>query len=137
MTCNAGGQRQSEDPDPSVLVWLKMLSELMADLPTDHPGNTVAAIAIRTHLFDEETSTSPIGPRRGEPEPRKRGRNNAVVARFCGSRTSMNSVSQLRATMACYEEAPEEVPKQVLDQAELCPDRIKSTPPVPPGGRAL
>jgi TetR/AcrR family transcriptional repressor of nem operon len=43
-----------EDPLHGFLVGLKMLSEVMADLPTGHPGCLVAAYCYQDRLFDRE-----------------------------------------------------------------------------------
>ena len=47
-----------EDPLHGFLVGLKMLSEMMADLPAGHPGCLVAAYCYQDHLFDRECATS-------------------------------------------------------------------------------
>ena len=44
----------NEDPLHGFLVGLKMLSELMADLPGGHPGCLVAAYCYQDRLFDRE-----------------------------------------------------------------------------------
>jgi AcrR family transcriptional regulator len=44
----------NEDPLHGFLVGLKMLSELMADLPGGHPGCLVAAYCYQDRLFDKE-----------------------------------------------------------------------------------
>ena len=44
----------NEDPLHGFLVGLKMLSEMMADLPTGHPGCLVAAYCYQERLFDDE-----------------------------------------------------------------------------------
>jgi AcrR family transcriptional regulator len=43
-----------EDPLHGFLVGLKMLSEIMADLPSGHPGCLVAAYCYQDRLFDRE-----------------------------------------------------------------------------------
>jgi TetR/AcrR family transcriptional repressor of nem operon len=43
-----------EDPLHGFLVGLKMLAEVMADLPTGHPGCLVAAYCYQDRLFDRE-----------------------------------------------------------------------------------
>jgi TetR/AcrR family transcriptional regulator, transcriptional repressor for nem operon len=43
-----------EDPLHGFLVGLKMLSEVMADLPSGHPGCLVAAYCYQDRLFDRE-----------------------------------------------------------------------------------
>jgi AcrR family transcriptional regulator len=44
----------NEDPLHGFLVGLKMLSELMADLPNGHPGCLVASFCYQDRLFDKE-----------------------------------------------------------------------------------
>ena len=44
----------NEDPLHGFLVGLKMLSELMADLPGGHPGCLVASFCYQDRLFDKE-----------------------------------------------------------------------------------
>jgi TetR/AcrR family transcriptional regulator, transcriptional repressor for nem operon len=44
----------NEDPLHGFLVGLKMLSELLADLPNGHPGCLVAAVCYQDRLFDRE-----------------------------------------------------------------------------------
>lgn len=44
----------NEDPLHGFLVGLKMLSEMLADLPTGHPGCLVASICYQDRLFDRE-----------------------------------------------------------------------------------
>jgi AcrR family transcriptional regulator len=44
----------NEDPLHGFLVGLKMLSELMADLPNGHPGCLVASFCYQDRLFDRE-----------------------------------------------------------------------------------
>jgi TetR/AcrR family transcriptional regulator, transcriptional repressor for nem operon len=44
----------NEDPLHGFLVGLKMLSELMADLPGGHPGCLIAAYCYQDRLFDRE-----------------------------------------------------------------------------------
>jgi len=44
----------NEDPLHGFLVGLKMLSELMADLPNGHPGCLVASYCYQDRLFDKE-----------------------------------------------------------------------------------
>ena len=47
----------NEDPLHGFLVGLKMLSEIMADLPTGHPGCLIAAYCYQDRLFDNEVRT--------------------------------------------------------------------------------
>ena len=44
----------NEDPLHGFLVGLKMMSELMADLPNGHPGCLVASYCYQDRLFDKE-----------------------------------------------------------------------------------
>ena len=44
----------NEDPLHGFLVGLKMMSELMADLPNGHPGCIVASFCYKDRLFDKE-----------------------------------------------------------------------------------
>jgi len=44
----------NDDPLHGFLVWLKMLSELLADLPSGHPGCLVASYCYQDRLFDRE-----------------------------------------------------------------------------------
>jgi TetR/AcrR family transcriptional regulator, transcriptional repressor for nem operon len=44
----------NEDPLHGFLVGLKMLSEMMADLPSGHPGCLVASYCYQDRLFDKE-----------------------------------------------------------------------------------
>jgi AcrR family transcriptional regulator len=44
----------NEDPLHGFLVGLKLLSELMADLPNGHPGCVVASFCYQDRLFDKE-----------------------------------------------------------------------------------
>ncbi|APH70217.1 TetR/AcrR family transcriptional regulator [Aquibium oceanicum] len=45
------------DPLHSFLIGLKMLSEMMADLPNGHPGCLVATVAYSERMFDREVRT--------------------------------------------------------------------------------
>ena len=58
----------NEDPLHGFLVGLKMLSELMANLPAGHPGCLVAAYCYQDRLFDKEvrhlTASAVFGWRR-------------------------------------------------------------------------
>jgi TetR/AcrR family transcriptional repressor of nem operon len=44
----------SEDPLQAFLIGLKMLAELLADLPGGHPGCLIASICYQERLFDRE-----------------------------------------------------------------------------------
>ena len=46
--------RLNEDPLHGFLVGLRMMSELMADLPNGHPGCLVASYCYQDRLFDKE-----------------------------------------------------------------------------------
>jgi AcrR family transcriptional regulator len=52
----ARADQLNEDPLHGFLVGLKMLSELLADLPGGHPGCLVAAFCYQDRLFDREVS---------------------------------------------------------------------------------
>jgi TetR/AcrR family transcriptional regulator, transcriptional repressor for nem operon len=43
-----------EDPLHGFLVWLRMLADVMADLPAGHPGCLVAAYCYQDRLFDRD-----------------------------------------------------------------------------------
>lgn len=70
-----------EDPLHGFLVGLKMLSEVMADLPTGHPGCLVAAYCYQDRLFDREVrdlyTSAMLGWRR-----RFRERLDRIAARY-------------------------------------------------------
>ena len=70
-----------EDPLHGFLVGLKMMSELMADLPAGHPGCLVAAYCYQDRLFDREVrdlyTSAMLGWRR-----RFRERLEVIVARY-------------------------------------------------------
>ena len=44
----------NEDPLHGFLVGLKMLSEMFADLPAEHPGCIIASVCYQDRLFDRE-----------------------------------------------------------------------------------
>ena len=71
----------SEDPLHGFLVGLKMLAEVMADLPTGHPGCLVAAYCYQDRLFDGEVrdlyTSAMLGWRR-----RFRERLDRIAARY-------------------------------------------------------
>lgn len=52
----ARADQLNEDPLHGFLVGLKMLSELLADLPGGHPGCLIAAFCYQDRLFDREVS---------------------------------------------------------------------------------
>jgi TetR/AcrR family transcriptional regulator, transcriptional repressor for nem operon len=70
-----------EDPLHGFLVGLKMMSEVMADLPTGHPGCLVAAYCYQDRLFNSEVrdlySSAMLGWRR-----RFRDRLDLIAARY-------------------------------------------------------
>jgi AcrR family transcriptional regulator len=71
----------NEDPLHGFLVGLKMLSEMMADLPNGHPGCLVAAYCYQDRLFDREVrelnTTAVLGWRK-----RFRERLDAIAERY-------------------------------------------------------
>ena len=70
-----------EDPLHGFLVGLRMLSEMMADLPAGHPGCLVAAYCYQDRLFDREVrdlyTSAMLGWRR-----RFRSRLDLIAARY-------------------------------------------------------
>ena len=48
------GRELSEDPLQAFLIGLKLLAEIMADLPNGHPGCLIASICYQERLFDRE-----------------------------------------------------------------------------------
>ncbi|MEY9180784.1 TetR/AcrR family transcriptional repressor of nem operon [Bradyrhizobium sp. USDA 326] len=48
------GRELSDDPLQSFLISLKLLAEVMADLPNGHPGCLIASICYQERLFDRE-----------------------------------------------------------------------------------
>lgn len=71
----------NEDPLHGFLVGLKMLSEMMSDLPSGHPGCLVAAYCYQERLFDREVrqlNTSAVLNWR----KRFRERLDAIAARY-------------------------------------------------------
>ena len=71
----------NEDPLHGFLVGLKMLSELMADLPDGHPGCLVASFCYQDRLFDREVrdlnAAAVLGWRK-----RFRARLDLIAARY-------------------------------------------------------
>lgn len=71
----------NEDPLHGFLVDLKMLSEVMADLPSGHPGCLIAAYCYQDRLFDKEVrdlnAAAVLGWRR-----RFRERLDRIAARY-------------------------------------------------------
>jgi TetR/AcrR family transcriptional repressor of nem operon len=50
----ARGGELSDDPLQAFLISLKLLAEMMADLPSGHPGCLIASICYQERLFDRE-----------------------------------------------------------------------------------
>ncbi|WP_025033157.1 TetR/AcrR family transcriptional regulator [Bradyrhizobium sp. DOA9] len=48
------GHELSDDPLQSFLISLKLLAEIMADLPNGHPGCLIASICYQERLFDRQ-----------------------------------------------------------------------------------
>jgi AcrR family transcriptional regulator len=48
------GRQLSDDPLHAFLISLKLLAEIMADLPSGHPGCLIASICYQERLFDRE-----------------------------------------------------------------------------------
>jgi TetR/AcrR family transcriptional repressor of nem operon len=48
------GRQLSDDPLQAFLIGLKLLAEMMADLPNGHPGCLIASICYQERLFDRE-----------------------------------------------------------------------------------
>ncbi len=48
----ARGKQLSDDPLQAFLISLKLLAEVMADLPSGHPGCLIASICYQERLFD-------------------------------------------------------------------------------------
>ena len=48
------GRQLSDDPLQAFLISLKLLAEVMADLPRGHPGCLIASICYQERLFDRE-----------------------------------------------------------------------------------
>jgi TetR/AcrR family transcriptional repressor of nem operon len=48
------GRELSDDPLQAFLIGLKLLAEIMADLPNGHPGCLIASICYQERLFDRE-----------------------------------------------------------------------------------
>lgn len=47
-------QDLSEDPLQQLLIFLKLMAEAMADLPSTHPGCLVASFTYESHQFDDD-----------------------------------------------------------------------------------
>jgi TetR/AcrR family transcriptional regulator, transcriptional repressor for nem operon len=50
----ARARELSDDPPHTMLIGLRLLAEMMADLPNGHPGCMVATVAYQDRLFDAE-----------------------------------------------------------------------------------
>jgi len=48
------GKQLSDDPLQAFLIGLKLLAEIMADLPNGHPGCLIASICYQERLYDRE-----------------------------------------------------------------------------------
>ena len=48
------GRQLSDDPLQAFLIGLKLLAEVMADLPNGHPGCLIASVCYQERLFDRE-----------------------------------------------------------------------------------
>ena len=71
----------NEDPLHGFLVALKMMSELMADLPSGHPGCLVASYCYQDRLFDREVNELNAAAMLGWRE-RFRERLELIAARY-------------------------------------------------------
>jgi TetR/AcrR family transcriptional regulator, transcriptional repressor for nem operon len=71
----------NEDPLHGFLVALKMMSEMMSDLPTGHPGCLVAAYCYQDRLFDREVRDLNAAALLGWRE-RFRKRLDLIAARY-------------------------------------------------------
>ncbi len=71
----------NEDPLHGFLVALKMMSELMADLPSGHPGCLVASYCYQDRLFDREVNKLNTAAMLGWRE-RFRERLELIAARY-------------------------------------------------------
>jgi TetR/AcrR family transcriptional repressor of nem operon len=71
----------NEDPLHGFLIALKMLSELMGDLPSGHPGCLVASYCYQDRLFDKEVRELNTAAMLGWRQ-RFRERLDAIAARY-------------------------------------------------------
>ncbi len=55
------GRQLSDDPLQAFLIALKLLAEIMSDLPNGHPGCLIAAFATRSACSTGRFATSPRG----------------------------------------------------------------------------
>jgi TetR/AcrR family transcriptional regulator, transcriptional repressor for nem operon len=53
-SCFGRGRELSDDPLQAFLIGLKLLADVMRDLPSGHPGCLVAAVCYQERLFDRE-----------------------------------------------------------------------------------
>ncbi|GGE30732.1 TetR family transcriptional regulator [Agaricicola taiwanensis] len=51
------GRELSDDPLQAFLISLKLLAEIMSDLPNGHPGCLIASVCYQERLFDREVRT--------------------------------------------------------------------------------
>ncbi len=51
------GRELADDPLQAFLIGLKLLAEVMADLPSGHPGCLIASVCYQERLFDREVRT--------------------------------------------------------------------------------
>ena len=72
----------NEDPLHGFLVGLKMLSELMADLPGGHPGCLIAAYCYQDRLFDREVQALNTAAVLAWRKRRFRARLDLIAARY-------------------------------------------------------
>jgi AcrR family transcriptional regulator len=82
------GRQLSDDPLQSFLITLKLLAELMGDLPNGHPGCLIATFTYQERLFDRNVRDIATGAVRSWNE-RFRGALNEV-ARAYPPREGMN-----------------------------------------------
>ena len=90
----------NEDPLHGFLVGLKMLSELMADLPNGHPGCLVASFCYQDRLFDKEVrdlnEAAVLGWRK-----RFRARLDLIAARYPPRiKVDLDDVADMLSVMA-------------------------------------
>jgi AcrR family transcriptional regulator len=90
----------NEDPLHGFLVGLKMLSEVMADLPNGHPGCLVASFCYQDRLFDKEVrdlnQAAVLGWRK-----RFRERLDLIAARYAPKiKVDLDDVADMLSVMA-------------------------------------
>jgi TetR/AcrR family transcriptional repressor of nem operon len=96
----ARADQLNEDPLHGFLVGLKMLSELLADLPGGHPGCLVASFCYQERLFDKEVrdlnAAAVLGWRK-----RFRARLDLIAARYPPRITvDLDDVADMLSVMA-------------------------------------